>query len=358
MKDNKPRDTMKMGPPRLTLVPKVGNHAPRSDVHGADGSPLSNETGGGAAVGAGTDDTTATDASLSAGAEQPSSVAAGEMASVSRREPVATDPDPVAMLAAQDRRDKLRIIEAILFAAPQPLAQDEIARSLIEGEDVASLLAELRESYAPRGVNLVKIAGKWAFRTADDLAYLLQRYAHEERRLSKAALETLAIIAYHQPVTRAEIEEIRGVSTSAGTIDILLETNWVRPRGRRRAPGRPVTYGTTENFLAHFGLDTIKDLPGLAELKGAGLLDATLPPGFSVPEPRDVAALLPDELPLEDAEDAEQDMQGALAFDEADTAEAASAVEDIEAGAAKARDGVGGDGPADEDRPNDGAPPQ
>ncbi|MGD9667530.1 MAG: SMC-Scp complex subunit ScpB [Hyphomicrobiaceae bacterium] len=219
------------------------------------------------------------------------------------------------MLAAQDRREKLRIVEAILFAAPEPMSEEQIALSLIEGEDVAALLADLQEIYATRGVNLVKVAGKWAFRTADDLAYLLQRYAREERRLSKAALETLAIIAYHQPVTRAEIEEIRGVSTSAGTIDILLETGWIRPRGRRRAPGRPVTYGTTQDFLAHFGIDTIKDLPGLAELKGAGLLDATLPPGFTVPEPRDVAALMPDELPLEDAE---EDVQGALALDEQD----------------------------------------
>ena len=119
----------------------------------------------------------------------------------------------------------------------------------------------------------MRVAGKWAFRTAEDLAFLLERQAVEQRRLSRAALETLAIIAYHQPVTRAEIEEIRGVSTSKGTLDVLLETGWIKLRGRRRAPGRPVTYGTTEQFLVHFGFDSIQDLPGLSELKGAGLLD-------------------------------------------------------------------------------------
>ena len=150
------------------------------------------------------------------------------------------------------------------------------------------------------------VAGKWAFRTAEDLAYLLERYAVQERRLSKAALETLSIIAYHQPVTRAEIEEIRGVTTSVGTLDILLETGWVRLRGRRRAPGRPVTYGTTDAFLSHFGLEGIKDLPGLAELRASGLLDGNLPPDFSVPEPTDVAALMPDELPLDAGEEDEE----------------------------------------------------
>ena len=148
---------------------------------------------------------------------------------------------------------------------------------------------------------------------AEDLGYLLEKHALEERRLSKAALETLAIIAYHQPVTRAEIEEIRGVTTSKGTLDVLMETGWIRPRGRRRAPGKPVTYGTTEDFLIHFGLDSIKDLPGLAELKGAGLLDSNLPPGFAVPEPSDIAALMPDELPL-DAADEEETAE--LPFDE------------------------------------------
>ena len=153
----------------------------------------------------------------------------------------------------------------------------------------------------------MRVAGKWAFRTAEDLAYLLERYAVQERRLSRAALETLSIIAYHQPVTRAEIEEVRGVTTSVGTLDILLETGWVRLRGRRRAPGRPVTYGTTDSFLSHFGLESIKDLPGLTELRASGLLDGNLPPDFAVPEPTDVADLMPDELPLEAGEDEEDE---------------------------------------------------
>jgi segregation and condensation protein B len=219
-----------------------------------------------------------------------------------------TLPANVTALPSADRRERLRILEALLFAASEPLAETYLAAHLKSGEDVAALLEELQGFYASRGINLVRVAGKWAFRTAEDLAYLLERHAVEERRLSRAALETLAIIAYHQPVTRAEIEEIRGVQTSKGTLDVLLETGWIRPRGRRRAPGKPITYGTTEAFLEHFGLDGVKDLPGIAELKGAGLLDATLPPDFTVPEPRDVAALMPDELPLEEGEDEQEEL--------------------------------------------------
>ncbi len=211
------------------------------------------------------------------------------------------DPEAaVDHLAAQAKREKLRRLEAALFAASAPLDAKSLAKNLDDGGDVEALLVELQAQYQMRGVNLLKVAGKWVFRTADDLSYLLERQTSEERKLSKAALETLAIIAYHQPVTRAEIEEIRGVSTSSGTLDVLMETTWIRPRGRRRAPGRPITYGTTDVFLTHFGLDTIKDLPGLSDLKAAGLLDGNLPPGFTVPEPTDVAALMPDELPLED----------------------------------------------------------
>jgi segregation and condensation protein B len=206
-----------------------------------------------------------------------------------------------------DNADKLRILEALLFAASEPLSAEELASHLGTGDDVGALLDELKASYEGRGVALVRVAGKWAFRTAEDLSYLLEKYAREERRLSKAALETLAIVAYHQPVTRAEIEEIRGVTISAGTLDILMEAGWIRPRGRRRAPGKPITYGTTESFLAHFNLDNIKDLPGLAELKAAGLLDATLPPGFTVPDPTMAASLMADELPLEDG-DVQDDM--------------------------------------------------
>ena len=162
----------------------------------------------------------------------------------------------------------------------------------------------------------------------EDLSYLLERQQKDERKLSKAAHETLAIIAYHQPVTRAEIEEIRGVSTSPGTLDVLMETGWIRPRGRRRAPGRPLTYGTTEGFLVHFGLDNIKDLPGLTDLKAAGLLDRNLPPNFTVPSPNDVAALMPDELPLTDDGDGEGEEaeQADLPLD--DQSEGAEASED------------------------------
>lgn len=202
--------------------------------------------------------------------------------------------------------EDLRIVEALLFASPVPLDEAWLAGHLRHGSDIAAVLAEIKAAYAPRGVNLVRVSGKWVLRTAEDLGYLLQRYAVEERRLSRAALETLAIVAYHQPVTRAEIEEIRGVTTSGGTLDILMEAGWIRPRGRRRAPGKPLTYGTTDSFLAHFGLDSVKDLPGLADLKAQGLLDGHLPPGFTVPDPTSVAALMPDELPLEEEGDDEE----------------------------------------------------
>jgi segregation and condensation protein B len=209
-------------------------------------------------------------------------------------------PPGISALPSAERREKLRILEALLFAAAEPITADTLARHLDAGEDIGALLAELQGLYAGRGVNLVQVAGKWAFRTAEDLSYLLEKHAVDERRLSKAALETLAIIAYHQPVTRADIEDIRGVVTSKGTLDVLLETGWVRMRGRRRAPGRPITYGTSDAFLSHFGFDSIKDLPGVSELKGAGLLDASLPPDFQVPEPKDGLALMPDEDPLDD----------------------------------------------------------
>ncbi len=219
---------------------------------------------------------------------------------------------------ARQLAESIRIAEALLFAASEPLDERTIAESLPKDIDVAAVLQELKDRYAERGVNVVRAAGKWTLRTAEDLSWLLEKHAHEERRLSRAALETLAIIAYHQPVTRAEIEEIRGVSTSGGTLDILLETGWVRPRGRRRAPGKPITYGTTDAFLSHFGLDTIKDLPGLSELKAQGLLDSTLPPGFTVPEPTDVAALLPDELPLDADDETDEEADAAAAQGEMD----------------------------------------
>ena len=218
-------------------------------------------------------------------------------------------PENVTRLPSADRGEKLRVLEALLFAAGEPLGEEQLAEHIPEGEDIRALIEELQASYAGRGINLVRTAGKWTFRTADDLSFLLQRYSVEQRRLSRAALETLSIIAYHQPVTRAEIEEIRGVATSKGTLDVLLETGWIRMRGRRRAPGRPVTYGTTQGFLEHFGFDTIGDLPGLDELKGAGLLDGNLPPGFNVPLPDDDEDLGEDEDPLEDDMPSEEPTQ-------------------------------------------------
>jgi len=199
----------------------------------------------------------------------------------------------------EERAEELRILEALLFAAEEPLDEKSLAKRLPAGIDVGALLAQLQKEYAPRGVNVVRVGGKWTLRTASDLAWLLTHESVVTRKLSRAAIETLAIVAYHQPVTRAEIEEIRGVTTSKGTLDVLLETSWIRLRGRRKAPGRPVTYGTSEAFLSHFGLEALTDLPGLDELKGAGLMEKALPAGFSVPVPSDDPALRDDEDPLE-----------------------------------------------------------
>ncbi len=202
-----------------------------------------------------------------------------------------------------DHAHLVRVVEALLFASSEPLSDEILAECLPEGTDVEAVIATLCEHYRDRGVNLVKIADKWTFRTAQDLSFLLRREAVEQKRLSKAALETLAIIGYHQPVTRGEIEEIRGASISKGTLDILLDIGWVKMRGRRRTPGKPITYGTTAEFLEHFGLAGIGDLPGLNELKGAGLLSSNLPSGFTIPMPRDDDDLGPDEMDLEDDEE-------------------------------------------------------
>lgn len=208
----------------------------------------------------------------------------------------------VTMHPRADRNQHLRIVEAVLFAAAEPVDAARLASFLPEGTDIAPLLADLHANFANRGVNLVEVAGKWTFRTAEDLSFLLRREQVEQRRLSKAAMETLAIIAYHQPVTRAEIEDIRGVTISRGTLDTLMEVGWARMRGRRRTPGRPVTYGTTEAFLSHFGLAEVSDLPGLQEMKGAGLLEANLPPGFDMPIPRGSDELTAEEDPLDGSE--------------------------------------------------------
>jgi len=172
-----------------------------------------------------------------------------------------------------ERAQRLRLVEALLFASAEPLDEAALIRHLDEGSDVRELLAELAESYAGRGVNLVRLAGGWAFRTAPDLAARLRIERRVTRKLSRAAVETLAVIAYHQPVTRAEIEEIRGVALGKGTIDTLMQAGWVRPKGRRAGPGRPLLWATTPDFLAHFGLDNLAELPGVDELRAAGLLD-------------------------------------------------------------------------------------
>jgi segregation and condensation protein B len=220
------------------------------------------------------------------------------MGSAARRMVIENDEEESTM-SPQERPEELRLLEALLFASKEPLDEKTLAERLPAGVELQAALRVLQTEYAPRGVNLVKVGGKWSFRTANDLSWLLTREAVQPRKLSRAAIETLAVIAYHQPVTRAEIEDIRGVSMSKGTIDVLLETGWIKPRGRRKVPGRPITYGTTQDFVSHFGLEQLSDLPGLDELKGAGLLDGRLPPGFAVPMPSDDSTLREDEDPLE-----------------------------------------------------------
>lgn len=219
-----------------------------------------------------------------------------------------------------------RMVEAVLFASETPLSIEDIAVRLPEDADIQGHIEALRSEYANKGVNLVMLAGKFMFRTAEDLSFLLRREVDEARKLSRAGVETLAIIAYHQPVTRAEIEEIRGVTISKGTLDVLMEAGWVRMLGRRKTPGRPVTYGTTEEFLVHFGIETIKDLPGIQELKAAGLLDSVETAlnkmgGMPLPGGEDDES---DQIDLEDAiaENEENELNGDLdasnddAFDE------------------------------------------
>ena len=169
---------------------------------------------------------------------------------------------------------ELRLLEALIFASAEPLDERTLRERLGNGVDIVRLLAELKQDYAGRGIDLVSTAGRWSFRTAPDLAEKLRVDAEVQRKLSRATVETLAIIAYHQPVTRAEIESIRGVATSKGTLDILMEAGWVRPGKRRESPGRPLTWITTDGFLDHFGLESLRDLPNLEDLKASGLLDA------------------------------------------------------------------------------------
>ena len=230
-----------------------------------------------------------------------------------------------------DQAQHLRIVEAMLFAATEPLDEETFAARLPEGTDIPAILGELQQTYAMRGVNLVRVAERWAFRTAPDLAFLLRKEVQDVRRLSRAGVETLAIIAYHQPVTRAEIEEIRGVAVNKGTLDVLMETEWVRPVGRRQTPGRPVTYGTAAEFLNHFGLASIKDLPGLAELKAAGLLDSEIPPDFMMPDVKELQASedAEDEV-FEDEEDVIDEIEVAGEDNEDALAEADEVVDEVE----------------------------
>ncbi len=180
-----------------------------------------------------------------------------------------------------------RMVEAILFASAEPVTIKELAGRMPHGSDPAEAMVHLRKRYEGRGVRLVKVGDAWAFRTAPDLGFLMQKETVETRKLSRAAIETLAIISYHQPVTRAEIEEIRGVSVSRGTIDQLIEMEWIRFGRRRMTPGRPVTFVVTQEFLDHFGLESARDLPGLKELRAAGLLDNRPPPGQGAPDPEE-----------------------------------------------------------------------
>jgi len=205
-------------------------------------------------------------------------------------------------IAPRSSPEDVRIAEAMVFASAEPLEEAAIAARLSNGADVQAVMEELRQIYAGRGVNLVRVAKRWAFRTATDLSWVLAAEGEEKRKLSRAAIETLAIIAYHQPVTRADIEEIRGVAVAKGALDVLMEAGWVRMRGRRKAPGRPITYGTTTEFLIEFGLEAIDELPGLDELQAAGLFEGKLPAGYDVPRPSDAPALRPDEEPLDEAE--------------------------------------------------------
>ncbi|WP_319823645.1 SMC-Scp complex subunit ScpB [Thalassovita sp.] len=186
-----------------------------------------------------------------------------------------------SLFEAPPMAEQERMVEAILFATAEPVSVRELEARMPHGCDAAEALVYLRKRYEGRGVQVIKVGDAWAIRTAPDLGFLMQKETVETRKLSRAAIETLAIIAYHQPVTRAEIEEIRGVSVSRGTIDQLLEMEWIRFGRRRMTPGRPVTFVVTQEFLDHFGLESARDLPGLKELRSAGLLDSRPPPGLS-----------------------------------------------------------------------------
>jgi len=238
-----------------------------------------------------------------------------------------------------DRFQLLRLLEAILFATSEPLSEKELGGRMPESADISGLLQELKDLYANRGVHLMAFEDRWAFRTAPDLAPKFHVEREVMRKMSRAAIETLAIIAYHQPVTRAEIEEIRGVAISKGTLDILLEVGWIRPKGRRETPGRPVTWATTDLFLEHFGLESCEALPGMEELKAAGLLDARA----------SVATLggqgLPNGGAVEEAEDEEGNISDMLAQKDEGNEEAADDAYEAEVLQRHQKEGDEGDAP-------------
>jgi segregation and condensation protein B len=217
---------------------------------------------------------------------------------------------------AEALSEGVRRAEAILFAAGEPLSAEQVAEVLPQGVEAAEVLMALRAIYFRRGVNLVEVAGKWRFQTAQDLAFLFVETRQVQKRLSQAALETLAIIAYGQPVTRAEIEAVRGVAVSKAILDILMETGWVKIRGRRRTPGQPLTYGTTAQFLEHFGLESLDTLPGKADLEAEGLLSDVLPSGLAMP---DEELLSDDDQLIGEAPDDAYDATFVTQFDAADT---------------------------------------
>ena len=227
----------------------------------------------------------------------------------------APPPEPLSKKGPDPERlaDAMRRAEAVLFASAEPIDAKTLAQALPVGIEPGDVLLPLKDIYKGKGVQLVEVAGKWRFQTAPDLAFLFEETREQQRPLSRAALETMAIIAYCQPVTRAEIEEVRGVQVSKGTIDVLMEVGWIRPRGRRRSPGRPITYGTTEAFLLYFGLDATDSLPGKEELKGAGLLSAEIPAGFEFAGPirNPLTGEIEDELPLDDPEFQADFLEGA-----------------------------------------------
>ncbi|WP_300301626.1 SMC-Scp complex subunit ScpB [Ferrovibrio sp.] len=234
--------------------------------------------------------------------------------------PALTDEEREAAFAAA-----IRMAEALLFAAAEPLDEATLRKRMPRGTRVPAVLAALEDQYRPRGVNLKKVAGRWAFMTAPDLQHMLEEHRQVQRKLSRAAIETLAIIAYHQPCTRAEIEDIRGVSLSRGTLDVLMEANWVKVRGRRRVPGRPVTYGITDEFLVHFGLESADALPGIEELRASGLLEA-LPASGGIPMPGEALDAAPED-PLDEDDDGREYLEP-LVDEEADSKKAEAQARD------------------------------